>query len=74
MDPCIFPDRKNKVTGTQCKETFTNLKNTGLNTQCYACYKIPDDPISKIYLASLGALGIYITYRIMVKNGMIPNV
>ena len=74
MDPCIFPDRKNQVTGTQCKETFTNLKNTGLNTQCYTCYKIPDDPISKIYLASLGALGIYITYRIMVKNGMVPNV
>jgi hypothetical protein len=74
MDPCIFPNRTNPVTGNQCRETFTNLKSTGLDTQCYACYKIPDDPISKIYLASLGVLGLYITYRVMAKNGMVPNV
>ena len=73
MDPCIFPNRKNPVTGDQCRETFTNLKSTGLNTQCYACYKVPDDPITKIYLASLGALGLYITYRVMAKNGMVPD-
>jgi hypothetical protein len=71
MDPCIFPDKKNPITGDQCRETFTNL-NTGLDTKCYTCYKIPKDPISQIYFASLGILGVYILYGIMEKNGMLP--
>ena len=29
MDPCIFQDKKNPITGAQCRETFTNLKDTG---------------------------------------------
>lgn len=67
MDPCIFPDRKNPVTGIGCKETFSNIE------PCYTCFKIPDDPLSKLYFASLGALGMYIVYKLMVKNGMIPK-
>lgn len=73
MDPCIFSDKKNPVTGNQCRETFTNLKDTGLNTQCYTCYKIPKDPISQLYFASLGILGVYMLYGIMIKNGMLPS-
>lgn len=73
MDPCIFSDKRNPITTQQCKETFTNIKSTGLDTQCYTCYKIPDDPIAQIYFASLGVLGVYILYRIMVKNGMLPK-
>ena len=72
MDPCIFPDKKNPVTGAQCRETFTNLKNT-VDTKCYTCYKIPKDPISQVYFASLGLLGVYILYSIMEKNGMLPS-
>ena len=67
MDPCIFSDKKNPLTGISCKETFSNINNVST----YA--KIPDDPIAKMYLASLGVLGMYIVYRIMVKNGMIPK-
>jgi hypothetical protein len=73
MDPCIFSNKKNPITGDQCRETFTNLKDTGLNTQCYTCYKIPKDPMSQVYFASLGLLGVYILYGIMEKNGMIPS-
>jgi hypothetical protein len=77
MDPCIFPDKKNPVTGAQCRETFTNLKNSGFtslqDTNCYTCYKIPKDPISQVYFASLGILGVYILYGIMEKNGMLPS-
>jgi hypothetical protein len=75
MDPCIFPDKRNPYTDPvqTCNETFTNIKNTGLNTECYTCYKIPDDPLTKIYFASLGVLGIYIAYKIMAKNGLIPD-
>lgn len=72
MDPCIFKDKKNPVTRTKCKETFTNL-NTLINDECYTCYKIPDDPIAQLYIASLGAFGIYIIYRIMAKNGIVPS-
>jgi hypothetical protein len=71
MDPCIFQDRTNPLTGIKCKETFSNLKN--MDGQCYTCYKIPKDPIVQAYVASLGVLGIYILYRIMLKNGMIPK-
>lgn len=70
MDPCVFSDKNNPVTGNKCRETFTNLNEN--NNQCYTCYKIPNDPISQVYFASLGALGVYILYGIMVKNGMLP--
>jgi len=75
MDPCIFPDRTNRFSDPvkTCKETFTNLKDTGLDTQCYTCYKIPDDPMTKVYFASLGVLGVYILYKVMAKNGLLPN-
>lgn len=70
MDPCIFPDKKNPKTGQVCRETFTNLNNS---QECYTCYKIPKDPISQIYFASIGILGIYILYRLMMKHGMLPS-
>ena len=71
MEPCIFPDKKNPITGAKCSETFSNLNQN--NNQCYTCYKIPKDPLSQMYFASLGALGVYILYGIMMKNGMLPS-
>ena len=58
MDPCTFPNGKNPVTGQQCKETFTNLNPA----------TIPEDPITQIYLASIGVLGVYILYKLMEKS------
>ena len=71
MDPCPFTDRRNPLTGVQCRETFANLNQD--NDKCYTCYKIPEDPISQLYFASLGVLGVYILYGVMVKNGMLPS-
>jgi len=73
MDPCIFPDKKNAFTDPvkTCNETFTNLNNS--QPQCYTCYKIPKDPMTQIYFASVGVLGIYILYKIMTKNGLLPK-
>jgi hypothetical protein len=71
MDPCIFPDRKNPENGNQCKETFANMKPPSLDNQCYTCYKVPKDPVSQLYFASLGILGVYIFYRVLNKNGML---
>lgn len=67
MDPCIFSDRTNPLTGIKCRETFSNIE------QCYTCFKIPEDPIIKMYFASLGAFGIYLLYRLMVKNKLLPK-
>ena len=72
MDPCIFQNKKNPVTGTACRETFTNLNQN--NEISYSYYKIPYEPLSQLYFASVGALGVYILYKIMLKNGMIPKI
>jgi hypothetical protein len=61
MDPCIFQDKTNPITNNQCRETFSNLSNI-------KTFKIPDDSTSQLYFASLGFLGIYILYKIMLKN------
>jgi hypothetical protein len=68
MDPCIFPNKTNPYTdpATVCKETFSNMTP-------YSTYKIPDDTMTKIYFASVGVLGVYIVYKLMAKNGLIPN-
>ena len=52
------------------KEKSSNINN---DDRCYTCYKIPDDPLAKLYIASLGGLGLYIMYRLMKKNGLIPK-
>jgi hypothetical protein len=79
MDPCIFTDKKNPITKAKCRETFQNAESdTDSDSEeeeeeIYSYYKIPDDPIVQAYFASIGLLGVYIIYRLMVKNGMIPK-
>jgi hypothetical protein len=58
IDPCSFPDKKNPVSGAKCQEAFEN----------YSEVSIPDDPLAKLYLASLGVVGLFILYRIMEKS------
>ena len=71
MDPCSFTDKKNPITKVQCQETFTNLnQNQNQNNEHF---NVPKDPISQLYFASVGVLGIYILYGIMVKNNMLPK-
>lgn len=65
MDPCVFGDNKNPVTGAQCRETFANMNMLPPS--------VPKDVGAQIYFASLGFLGVYILYGIMRKNGMVPN-
>jgi hypothetical protein len=74
MDPCVFKDKKNPITNSQCREAFTNLKQNENGNELYSCYKMPSDPISQVYFASLGVLGVYILYGIMIKNGMLPPI
>jgi len=62
MDPCTFSNGKNPVTGVSCKETF----QTGVSKD--ASPVMPDDPLDQIYFASLGAVGVYILYKLMLKS------
>lgn len=59
MDPCAFMDKKNPITGRQCKEAFeTNMGEM----------RLPDDPVAQLYFAGVSVLGIYILYRLMEKS------
>ena len=61
MDPCNWTNGKpNPVSGKSCRETFQNeyVKSPSL----------PADPVVQLYFASLGILGIYILYCLMVKH------
>ncbi len=60
MDPCIFPDKTNPITKEKCREAFTTT--AGMSP------KLPDDAIDQIYFASLAGVGIYVLYKIMLKN------
>ena len=62
MDPCSFSDRKNPVSGVNCKETFKSISENAEPIQ------MPDDPVAQIYFASLAVVGIYIFYRVMKKS------
>ncbi len=62
MDPCIFSNKKNPVSGDKCRETFT----TGIADT--ATPVMSDDPIDQLYFASLAVIGVYILYRMMEKS------
>jgi hypothetical protein len=73
MNPCSFQDKTNPVTNIKCKDGFTNMKKEQLTGSCIMP-KIPDDFMAQAYFTSLGALSIYITYRYMVKMGLVPAI
>ena len=59
MDPCIFPNRKNPVTGVQCREAFESPLEPEL--------KLPDDLLAKTVIWLLCALMIYVIYKVINK-------
>jgi hypothetical protein len=59
MKPCTFSDGINPITGKKCKQAFQNLNPEIL---------MPDDTLAQLYFAGLGALGLFILYRLMEKT------
>lgn len=59
MNSCWFSDGTNPITGDKCKEAFEIIKPS--------C-KMPNDPLSKIYIASICLLGFYIIVKTLEKN------
>ena len=71
MNPCDFkPDyNKNPYSGVTCKEAFTNYNSSKSNNNVAnrkRC-KIPNDPLVKLFYASLGVVGIIILLNLMTK-------
>ena len=59
MNACWFSNGKNPVTGDKCKEAFSTIAPSG---------KMPSDPMSRIYLASLGLLGLFIVMKALERK------
>lgn len=62
MDPCIFPDGKNLITGNKCTETFKTYIDAEVSPL------MSEEPMDQIYFACLALISIYILYRIMDKS------
>lgn len=61
MDPCSFSNNRNPLTGRECIEAFTQLKD--LKTQPKE--QLPEDILVKLYIISLGGLGLFLLYKLL---------
>ena len=61
MDPCVFPNKSNPVSGKQCKETFTNLHSQPQDFDI----SLPQDNLVQLYFLSLSLVGLYILLKLM---------
>ena len=66
---CNFPNKKNPVSGEKCRQAMTNMfESQNINYGNYDYSKIPDDPLVKLFYATLGIAGIYLLYEFMRKT------
>ena len=81
-DPCSFQNKKNPITNEKCKEKFTNISNHNFLENEYDEYEYDeimsneniftiDNSMYHMYLGSLGVIGVYILYRLMIKYKLI---
>ena len=77
LNPCLFAGGKNPVSGNTCLNGFTNINqkiDTDNYEHIYMNSIIPDDLFGKMYAGALGCIGIYITYRAMVRLKLVPEI
>jgi hypothetical protein len=63
MDPCIFSNGKNPISGQSCKQAFNNMNDINDYE-----LKLPNDKFVQLYYAGLSALAIYILYCMYSKK------
>jgi hypothetical protein len=72
MNPCIFENGKNPISGKQCRQAFQNITEKSdektVENQNIEHSKLPQDPLAQIYFLSLSAVAIYILYRLVEKG------
>jgi len=66
MDPCLFPNRRNPITGKPCRETFSTIRRNANadNSQ----YRLPKDGISKLFFIFMACLVLYMIYEVANKK------
>ena len=67
MDPCNFLNKVNPVTKAKCRQGFATMEPSNLIDEDDLPY-VPDDFFTNMYFTSLGLVGIFILYRLMMKN------
>ena len=71
MDPCIFPNKKNPITGSRCRETFQSMADTSATfarvSPPTSLLLLPQDTWIQVYLFSLMVVIIYIFYKKLLK-------
>jgi hypothetical protein len=67
MDPCNFLNKVNPVTKAKCRQGFANMEPSNLISEDDLPY-VEEDLFTTMYFTSLGLVGIFILYRLMMKN------
>tara|TARA_Y100001937_G_C7034456_1_gene291627 strand:- start:113 stop:847 length:735 start_codon:yes stop_codon:yes gene_type:complete len=58
LDACLFPNKRNPITGSTCKESFQVHKDASM----------PDDSLIQLYYSALGLLGVYLLFKLYEKK------
>lgn len=61
LSPCLFPSKKNPITGKKCREGFNSKATTN-------GAEFPDDTLIQVYYSALGLLGLYILFKAYEKK------
>jgi hypothetical protein len=68
MDPCNFLNKVNPVTKAKCRQGFATMEPTNLIGEDADLPYADEDLFTTMYFTSLGLVGIFILYRLMMKN------
>jgi hypothetical protein len=66
MNPCLFPSRKNPITGRGCVQLFTNKNKK--KDHYNKMYTIPDNIIVQTYFLLFGLFFIYVLMKILLSK------
>jgi hypothetical protein len=68
MDPCNFLNKVNPVTKAKCRQGFATMEPSNLIGEDADLPYADEDLFTTMYFTSLGLVGIFILYRLMMKN------
>lgn len=68
MDPCNFLNKVNPVTKAKCRQGFATMEPSNLIGEDADLPYADEDLFTTMYFTSLGLVGIFIIYRLMMKN------
>lgn len=64
LDPCVFTNKTNPISGEKCKESFANLSDLRKH-QPPTKAVVPRDPAVRLYMLLVSLLGVYLLFRLL---------